>query len=95
MTTRKAYEQAVEELCIAARRKDHKALDWLAHTIGILWERVKQEAQAEHMDAFSPHQVVTLVNSHHRTHQAIRQMRNDPNTYASLFKNNVVGGLPN
>ena len=67
MTTQEAYEQAVKELCAAARRKDHESLGWLSHTIGILWERMKQEAVAKSMAAFNPHQVITLVNSDHFT----------------------------
>ena len=93
MTTQEAYEKAVKELCAASRRRDHEALDWLAHTIGILWERAKQEALAKSMDAFSPPQVITCVNSHYPTWEAIKRMRNDPDTYGSLFKSNVVEGI--
>ncbi len=85
MTTREAYEQVVKELCAATKRKDHDTLAWLAHTIGILWERTKQEAVAKDMGAFHPHQVIMLANSNHRTHQAIQQMKDNMDTYASLF----------
>jgi hypothetical protein len=93
MTTQEAYEQAVKKLCTAARRKDHESLGWLAHAIVILWERAKQEALAKSMDAFSPHQVITLANSHHPTCAAIKRMRDDAETYGSMFKSNVVAGL--
>jgi len=93
MTTQEAYEHAVKELCAAAHRKDHEALGWLSHTIGILWERMKQEGVAKSMDAFDPHQVITLVNAHHHTWRTIKQMKNDPAIYGSVFKGNVVAGV--
>ncbi len=89
MDTREAYEQAVKELCTAAKRKDFEMASWLACTIEILWERVKQEAIAASMDAFSPQQVITLVNSHLRTQETIQRMKDDPVTYGSLYKSRV------
>ncbi len=92
MTTKEAYEQAVKELCAAAHRRDHESLDWLAHTIGILWERMKQEVVATSMDAFNPHQVITLVNAHHYTWRTIKHMKDNPAIYGSVFRGNVVEG---
>lgn len=90
MNTQEAYEQAVKELCSAVNRKDFETVSWIAHTIEILGERIKQEAIAVSMDAFHPHQTIKLVNSDRFTRQVIQQMKDDPTHYGYLYQSRAL-----
>jgi hypothetical protein len=77
MNTREAYDAAVRELVLAAKQNHTEALQWLAIAVQSLWERVRQEAVAKELLAFSPSEVVSLANDPYWTRKSLQEIRDN------------------